>query len=55
MYNPYSHLVYAANGREVTTVIVNGRVLVDDGQVVSFDLEETLAKTREIAAAIGAV
>ena len=52
LYNPASHLVYAATGREVRTVLVDGRVLVDEGRVVSFDVEETMFRVREIAARI---
>ena len=52
LYNPFSHLVYAATGREVRTVLVDGRILVSEGRIVAFDLEETLARSREIAAKI---
>jgi 5-methylthioadenosine/S-adenosylhomocysteine deaminase len=54
LYDPYSHLVYAAGGGDVQTVVVHGRVVVKDRQVLSFDLEETLAKTRELARELGA-
>lgn len=54
LYDPYSHLVYAAGGGDVQTVVVHGRVLVQDRQVLSFDLAETLAKTRELARELGA-
>ena len=49
LYDPYSHLVYAAGGADVQTVLVNGRLLVQDRRVLAFDLEETLAKARELA------
>jgi len=49
LYDPYSHLVYAATGADVQTVLVHGRVLVQDRRLISFDLEETLAKARELA------
>jgi len=49
IYDPYSHLVYAATGADVQTVVVEGRVLVEDRQLVAFDLEETLARARELA------
>ncbi len=54
LYDPYSHLVYAAGGGDVQTVVVHGRVVVQDRQVLSFDLEETLAKARELARELGA-
>ena len=42
---PFYHadlLVYAAKGSDVRTVIVDGRVVVRDGQITSFDLQETM-------------
>jgi len=49
LYDPYSHLVYAATGADVQTVLVNGRVVVQDRRLLSFDLAETLARARELA------
>ena len=48
LYDPYSHLVYAATGADVQTVVVDGRILVEDRQLLAFDLEETLARAREL-------
>jgi 5-methylthioadenosine/S-adenosylhomocysteine deaminase len=49
MYDPYSHLVYAATGADVQTVVVDGRVLVEDRQLLALDLAETLGRARELA------
>lgn len=49
MYNPYSHLAYAVSGHEVNTVIVKGRVLLEEGRLETIDLNETFRKVREIA------
>jgi len=49
IYDPYSHLVYAATGADVQTVLVHGQVLVQDRRLLCFDLEETLARARELA------
>ena len=49
LYDPYSHLVYAATGADVQTVLVHGRVVVQDRRLLSFDLAETLARARELA------
>jgi 5-methylthioadenosine/S-adenosylhomocysteine deaminase len=49
LYDPYSHLVYAATGADVATVLVGGRVLVQDRRLLAFDLNETLARARELA------
>ncbi|MBM4284438.1 MAG: amidohydrolase [Deltaproteobacteria bacterium] len=52
LYDPFSHLVYAASGADVQTVVVHGRILVRDRQLLAFDLDETLAKARELARVI---
>ncbi|MDD2902134.1 MAG: amidohydrolase [Syntrophales bacterium] len=49
MYDPYSHLVYAANAGDVQTVLVHGQIVVQDRRLLTFDLEETLARARELA------
>ena len=36
----YSSLVYASNGRDVDTTIVNGRILYQDGHFLSMDYEK---------------
>lgn len=37
VYDPVSHLVYAAKGADVRQVVVEGRVLLDGGRVTSLD------------------
>jgi 5-methylthioadenosine/S-adenosylhomocysteine deaminase len=49
IYDPYSHVVYSATGADVQTVLVNGRIVVQDRRLLTFDLEETLARARELA------
>jgi len=49
MYNPVSHLVYAAGGHDVTTTIVNGRVLMEDRRLTTIDEGEVMARVNEIA------
>jgi 5-methylthioadenosine/S-adenosylhomocysteine deaminase len=49
IYDPYSHLVYAATGADVQTVLVHGQVVVQDRRLLTFDLDETLARARELA------
>jgi 5-methylthioadenosine/S-adenosylhomocysteine deaminase len=48
LYDPYSHLVYAAGGADVQTVMVHGQIVVQEKKLLAFDLEETLAKAREL-------
>jgi len=50
-YNP-DLLVYAAKGSDVRTTIINGVVVMDQRQILSFDLPETMSQVRKLAAAI---
>ena len=47
MYNPFSHLVYAARGNDVTHSIINGRLLMEDRKLLSIDLYEIMEKARQ--------
>jgi 5-methylthioadenosine/S-adenosylhomocysteine deaminase len=49
MYDPVSHLVYATRGDDVDVTIVNGRVLMSGGQVLSMDEGKVLADARAAA------
>jgi 5-methylthioadenosine/S-adenosylhomocysteine deaminase len=50
-YNP-NILVYAGRGSDVDHVIINGKVVVHGGRIVSFDLEEVQKKVLELAQAV---
>jgi 5-methylthioadenosine/S-adenosylhomocysteine deaminase len=52
MYDPISHLVYVTRGDDVETTIVNGRVLMEQGRVLSLPEGEVLAEARKAAAAV---
>lgn len=45
--NPVSHMVYAARGTDVDTVIVDGKVLMENRQLRTLDLEEVLKFANE--------
>lgn len=47
MYNPYSHLVYAAIGHDVTHSIINGRLVMEERRLLTLDLNEIIDKARE--------
>jgi 5-methylthioadenosine/S-adenosylhomocysteine deaminase len=49
LYNPMSTIVYSASGSDVRDVIVNGRVLMKDRALTGLDVEEVMAKVREIS------
>ncbi|GAB6143107.1 amidohydrolase [Desulfocicer niacini] len=54
MYNPYSQLVYAARGSDVTTTIVNGRVLMENRKLVTLDVDKIMDDVRILAKEIAA-
>jgi 5-methylthioadenosine/S-adenosylhomocysteine deaminase len=49
MYDPISHLVYVARGDDVTTSIVNGKVLMRDRKMLSLDEAAVLKEAKEMA------
>jgi 5-methylthioadenosine/S-adenosylhomocysteine deaminase len=49
MYNIYSHLVYAASAADVSLTIINGRLVMRAGDLLTLDVEEVMAEVREIA------
>ncbi len=49
LYQLYSHLVYATQGGDVTTVLVNGRVVVRDRRILTVDEEEIMERARAFA------
>jgi 5-methylthioadenosine/S-adenosylhomocysteine deaminase len=54
MYHPSSHLVYTANGNDVKTSIIAGRVVMEDGKLVSMNLADILEKINAIAESVRA-
>lgn len=47
-----SHILFGVTGRHVDTTICNGRILMDERQLVNIDEDALMAKTREHAAAL---
>jgi 5-methylthioadenosine/S-adenosylhomocysteine deaminase len=54
MFDPVSHLVYVAHGDDVTTTIVNGKVLMRDRKVLTLDEAKVIAEARVLADAVRA-
>jgi 5-methylthioadenosine/S-adenosylhomocysteine deaminase len=54
MYNPVSHLVYAAIGSDVTTSIINGTVVMEDGTIKTMDIKAVMDDINKIAKEITA-
>ncbi len=47
--NPYSSLVYSAQGNDVCTVICNGKILMEDYRLLTVDEREIMEKSENIA------
>lgn len=52
LYNPFSHLVYAASGADVVTSIIDGRVVMKDRRLLTIDLNEVMGEVRKIGTTI---
>ncbi len=52
LYNEYSHLVYAASGADVDTVIINGKLVMENRKLLTIDENEVMQKVREIAVGV---
>jgi len=49
LYSEYSHLVYAVNGADVDTVLINGQVVMRNRKLLTIDEDDTMRRVREIA------
>jgi 5-methylthioadenosine/S-adenosylhomocysteine deaminase len=49
MYNPYSHLVYAANGSDVSHCLINGRLVMENRKLLTLDVQEVLSRATEVS------
>jgi len=49
MYNAYSHMVYAAGGADVDTVIINGKVVMENRHLLTIAEEDVMNEVRKIA------
>ena len=49
VYNPYSHLVYAACGHDVKHSIIDGNVVMENRELLTLDVEDILARANEKA------
>ena len=49
VYDITSHLVYAAHASDVRTVVIDGRVVMRDRELLTLDEDKVLARAREMA------
>jgi len=47
LYNEISHLVYSARAADVETVLVNGKIVMEDRKLKTVDMEKVLEKAEE--------
>lgn len=49
LYDVYAHMVYSVNKADVETVIINGNILLEDGELTTIDEKAVIADVRAIA------
>jgi len=49
LYHAYSHLVYAANGSDVDTVLIDGRIVMENRKLLTIDDGKVMTEVRRIA------
>jgi 5-methylthioadenosine/S-adenosylhomocysteine deaminase len=54
LYNPYSHLVYAACGADVVLSIIGGRIIMRDRKLLTADLQAIQTEVQKLALTIKA-
>jgi 5-methylthioadenosine/S-adenosylhomocysteine deaminase len=52
LYNPYSQIVYSANGADVCTSIIEGKVVMKDRRLLTLDLDKAMEEAEKIASII---
>ena len=53
MYEPYSHLVYAARASDVRTVIIEGQTVLQDRVIQTIDEVEVFERVGVLASELG--
>ena len=49
LHDPYANVVYSARGSDVDTVVVDGRILMEKGEVKTLDEEEVMRRAQKTA------
>jgi len=55
LYDPVSHLAYAVAAADVRTVVINGRIVLDDDKLLTLDEAEVRCQVRALATEIGSL
>ena len=49
LYNHYSHIVYAASGSDVSTTIIDGKIMMKERRLFNMDIYDVMERVRKIA------
>jgi 5-methylthioadenosine/S-adenosylhomocysteine deaminase len=49
LFNPFSHIVYAARGNDVSHTIINGRIVMEDRQLLTLSLPDIFQRVHDQA------
>jgi 5-methylthioadenosine/S-adenosylhomocysteine deaminase len=52
MYNPVSHIIYTVQGSDVRDVMVAGRILVRNQNLLTIDMEDILERVAKLSGSI---
>lgn len=55
LFNPYSHMVYAVGREDVSSAIIDGRVVLRDRQLTGIDIQEVISRVRSLERDISGV
>lgn len=55
LYRPESHIVYAVSGSDVSHSVINGKLIMEDRNLLSLDMETIMEKARWIALGGGGI
>ncbi len=55
IFNPYSYIAYAANSRDVDTVIINGKIVLKNREFVDIDEKKVKFEVKKLAKKLGAL
>ena len=52
LYNPYSHLVYAASGADVRHSVINGKLVMENRNLLTLDVNTILSEANDKSALV---
>jgi len=55
MYNPYSHILYSLNSKDIDAVVINGKVIMEHSEFKDIDENKIKDDVRNLAKDLGAI